>query len=81
MGEETGTQGTLEFTWSHDELESLIENVRERRILYDTISKENKNAGKKELEWLNVSQALGKDGKPIKIRMNNLVIIVHNQLL
>jgi hypothetical protein len=80
MGEETGTQGALELTWSHDELESLIENVRERRILYDTISKENKNAGKKELEWLNVSQALGKDGKPIKIRKNNLVIIVHNQL-
>jgi hypothetical protein len=68
-------QGALE--WKSDEIESLIETVRSRKILYDIISKDNKNAGKKELEWLNVSELLGKDGMAHSSYKNvNLILMI-----
>ena len=43
-------------------VELLIETVRRRKLLYDASNKLNKDAKRKELEWLAVAKETGKEG-------------------
>lgn len=63
---EPGAQDVLDLAvagdWTAEEIELLIEKVKERPLLYNLKHAEYKNAGKKELAWMAVSQILNKTG-------------------
>ena len=59
-----------EVTWTNDEIEGLIDAVRECKILYEIASKDNKNSGSKDLSWLEVSEKCRKPGETGTIKDN-----------
>ncbi|OXA48457.1 Transcription factor Adf-1 [Folsomia candida] len=61
-----------ENIWRNEDMELLIETVRSNPILFDVKSKDNKNSGKNELVWLNVSSTVGKDVPECKKKLKYL---------
>ena len=48
--------------WTNDEIEQLIDIVRNKPVLYDLQSIDYRNSGLKELEWIKISSEMQKPG-------------------